>query len=236
MVKVLFVCLGNICRSPMAEFIFKDLVKKEGLEKFILAKSVATSYETLGQDMHEEAKLKLEEKGIPYKRRRARRLAKSDYINFDYIIGMDEQNIQNIYKICDEDEKQKVHKLLDYTDKPRDIADPWYTGNFSKAYDDILKGCTALLKYIKEKHNLNYDKDYSKEELVSLIYEDMKKYSAIIPSEGKIVEYFALGSKIIDIRVWISDMYSIELEDEDAIPRLKEYYKDLEEYIQRFEK
>lgn len=99
MVKVLFVCLGNICRSPMAEFIFRDLLKKEG---------------------------------------------------FDYIIGMDEQNIQDIYKICDGDYKQKVHKLLYYTDEPRDIADPWYTGNFSKAYDDILKGCTALLKYIKK--------------------------------------------------------------------------------------
>ena len=186
--------------------------------------------------MHEEAKLKLEEKGIPYKKRRARKLTKSDYINFDYIIGMDEQNIQNIYKICDGDDKQKVHKLLDYTDEPRDIADPWYTGNFSKAYDDILKGCTALLKYIKEKYNFNYEKDYSKEELVSLIYEDIKKYAAITPSDGKIVEYFALGSKIIDIRVWISDMYNIELEDEDAIPRLKEYYKDLEEYIYRFKK
>lgn len=235
MVKVLFVCLGNICRSPMAEFIFKDLAKKEGLEKFVIARSAGTTYETTGQDMHEEAKLKLNEKGIPYGRHRARRMQKRDYSNFNYIIGMDEQNIQNIYNICGEDTQSKVHKLLDYTDCPKDIDDPWYTGNFEKAYEDIFEGCKALLKFIKEKHNLNFDKDYTKEELVSLIYEDMKKYAAITPSDGKIIEYFALGSKIIDIRVWISDMYSIELDDEDAIPTLKNYYKDLEEYIRRFE-
>ena len=159
MVKVLFVCLGNICRSPMAEFIFYDLVKKEKLEKFIIAKSAGTTYETIGQDIHIEAKEKLDEKGVQYKKHRARRITKSDYLNYDYIIGMEEQNIQNIKRICGDDKNKKIHKLLDYTNATRDIADPWYTGNFSKTYEDILLGCLALLKFIKEKHNLNFDKN-----------------------------------------------------------------------------
>ncbi len=236
MIKVLFVCLGNICRSPMAEFIFKDLVNKEGLSDFIFARSVGTTYETIGRDMYEEAKIKLDEKGIPYKKRRAKKMNKSYYLNFDYIIGMDEQNIKSIYEICGGDEKKKVYKLLDFTDHPRDISDPWYTGDFSKAYDDILTGCKALLKYLQKKHDLNFGKDYTKDELVSLIYEDMKKYAAITPSDADITRYFALGTKLIDIRVYISDMYNTEIEDEDAIPSLKNYYMQLEKYIRDLKK
>ena len=154
MVRVLFVCLGNICRSPMAEFIFKDLVKKKDLSSYISARSVATSFETRGEDMHIEAKAKLDEKNIPYIKRRARRLNKSDYQHYDYIIGMDESNINNIMRIIEDDPDKKVYKLLDFTSNTRDIADPWYTGNFDKTYVDILDGLKAFLNFLKEKSKL----------------------------------------------------------------------------------
>ena len=149
MVSVLFVCLGNICRSPMSEFIFKDLVKKEKLQVKFKIESVATSYEEIGNDMHQEAKRKLQENGIPYEKRKARRLTKEDYNKFDYIIGMDSSNIRNILRIIEKNEKNKVCKLLDFTKNTRDIEDPWYTGNFTKAFNDIYDGCNALLEYIK---------------------------------------------------------------------------------------
>ncbi len=148
MIKVMFVCLGNICRSPMAEFVLKDLVKKQGKKEDFLIKSSATSYEELGNDVHYGTVSKLNSVGIPVEHREAVRLTKDDYNKYDYIIGMEDANIRNILRIIGEDKENKVCKLLDFSDNPRDIADPWYTGNFDKTYEDILEGCKAFLEKI----------------------------------------------------------------------------------------
>lgn len=145
MIRVMFVCLGNICRSPMAEFVLKDLVRKRGVENNFLIKSSATSYEEIGNDVHYGTKRKLMEENIPVESREAVRLSKNDYEKYDYIIGMEESNVRNILRIVGEDKNSKVCKLLDYSSNPRDIADPWYTGNFDKTYEDILEGCVAFL-------------------------------------------------------------------------------------------
>ena len=150
MIKVLFVCLGNICRSPMAEFIFKDMVNKKGLSKEFIIKSVATSYEEIGNDMHYGAKDKLIQKNIPFTKRKATRITPEDYKKYDFIIGMEESNIKNIKRIVGEDVDNKISKLLDYSNKSRDIADPWYTGNFEVTYNDIVEGCNGFIKYLED--------------------------------------------------------------------------------------
>ncbi len=149
MKKILFVCLGNICRSPMAEFVFKDIVRKDGKERNFYIESAATSTEEIGSDMHYGTKEILDRYKIPYKKHTARQLKKEDYDKFDYIIGMDSGNIRGILRIVGEDNQNKVYKLLNFAKENRDIADPWYTGNFKKTYDDILKGCMALYNNIK---------------------------------------------------------------------------------------
>ena len=149
MIKVLFVCLGNICRSPMAEFIFKDIINKKGLSKNFLIKSAATSYEEIGNDIYYDARDKLIQKGIPFSKRKASRITAEDYKNYDFIIGMEDSNIRNIKRIVGEDIDNKISKLLGFSDNPRDIADPWYTGNFEIAYNDIVEGCNGFIRYLE---------------------------------------------------------------------------------------
>ncbi|MBE5962990.1 MAG: low molecular weight phosphotyrosine protein phosphatase [Lachnospiraceae bacterium] len=148
MIKVLFVCHGNICRSPMAEFVLKDMVKKRGMEELFLIASCATSTEEIGNDVHPGTKRKLASEGIKVQQRRAVQLRKSDYDTYDYLIAMDARNISNMRRIIGEDNKHKVSCLLDFTSHPRDIADPWYTGNFDITYQDIVEGCEAFLQHI----------------------------------------------------------------------------------------
>ncbi|MCI8545709.1 MAG: low molecular weight phosphotyrosine protein phosphatase [Clostridia bacterium] len=148
MIKILFVCLGNICRSPMAEFVFKDMVKKRGLEEEFYIESAATSSEEIGSPVHYGTRKKLQEVGISVDGKYARKLIKEDYEKFDYILGMEDYNITNILRIVGEDRENKVFRLLDFSNNPRDIADPWYTHNFDKTYEDICEGCKAFLNRI----------------------------------------------------------------------------------------
>lgn len=148
MIKIMFVCHGNICRSPMAEFVLKDMVKRKGLEdKFYIASS-ATSTEEIGNPVHRGTKKKLAEYGISPDGKYAVQFKKSDYDNYDYIIAMDSFNIRNIMRIIGQDTDKKVFRLLDFLNKQGDIADPWYTGNFDDTYSDVKEGCEALLEYI----------------------------------------------------------------------------------------
>ena len=148
MIKVLFICHGNICRSPMAEFVFKDMVQKNGLgDRFHIA-SAATSREEIGNPVHYGTTRKLKEFGISTAGKYAVQLTKKDYQKYDYIIGMEYRNIRNIDRIIGSDPEHKVYSLLDFSDRARDIADPWYTGNFDRTYEDIKEGCECFLNYL----------------------------------------------------------------------------------------
>ena len=149
MIKVLFVCLGNICRSPMAEFLFKDMVNKKGLRDKFIIESAGTSNEEEGNPVHYGTKNKLAEVGISVDGKYARQLKKEDYENFDYIIAMEQRNVRDIYRIIGEDKDNKIYRLLDFTDNPKDISDPWYTHNFDLTYDDIMEGLEAFLYFLK---------------------------------------------------------------------------------------
>ena len=145
MIKILFVCHGNICRSPMAEFVFLDIAKKRGLSSKITAESSATSTEEIGNDVHYGTKRILDKYGIAYHRREATQLARSDYGKYDLFVGMDSANIRNMLRIFGSDPEGKVIKLLDLTDRGGDVADPWYTGDFETTYRDVIDGCDALI-------------------------------------------------------------------------------------------
>lgn len=147
MTKILFVCLGNICRSPMAEFVMKDLVKQAGQEGQFRIDSAATSREELGNPVYGPARRKLAEHGISCGGHRARQLQPRDYSQYDLLIGMDQANIRNMGRICGGDPLRKIHLLLDYAGRPgQEVADPWYTGDFETAWQDISQGCQGLLK------------------------------------------------------------------------------------------
>ena len=141
MTKILFVCHGNICRSPMAEFVMKDLVRQAGLEwKYEIA-SAATSSEELGNPVYPPARRKLAEHGIGCEGKTARRMTPADYQDYDLLVGMDRMNERNMRRICGGDPEGKIHLLLDYTDRPGEVADPWYTGDFEETWQDVCAGC-----------------------------------------------------------------------------------------------
>ena len=149
MIKIMFVCHGNICRSPMAEFVFKDMVKKAGREKDFVIASSATSTEEIwggvGNPVYPPARDELKKHGISCEDKRAVQIKKSDYENYDYLICMDENNMRNIRRIISSDPVNKIVKLLDFTGENRNVADPWYSGDFETCYSDIYNGCKALL-------------------------------------------------------------------------------------------
>ena len=145
MIKILFVCHGNICRSPMAEFVMKDLVKKAGLtEQFEIA-SAATSTEEIGNPVYPPARRKLAEHGISCQGHAARQLQRADYNRYDLLIGMDRANLRNMLRICGGDPEGKLSLLMDHTSKGSEVADPWYTGDFEATWQDVSLGCQALL-------------------------------------------------------------------------------------------
>ena len=154
MIRVLFVCHGNICRSTMSQFVFQDMINKRGLTDQFYINSAATSREEIGNGPHYGTVNKMREVGIPVLPHHAVQMTKKDYKDYDYLIGMDEANIRNMTKISGGDPDGKIHMLLDFSDEPRAIADPWYTGNFDVTYNDVVEGCEALLSFLMRKKEL----------------------------------------------------------------------------------
>ena len=151
MIKILFICHGNICRSPMGEFILKDLAAKAGLADRFQIESAATSTEEIGNPVYPPARRKLAQHGIDCAGKTARQLTAADYGRFDLLLGMDRANIRNMTRICGGDPQGKIHLLMEYAGHPgREVADPWYTGDFDAAWDDVLAGCQGLLRKIEE--------------------------------------------------------------------------------------
>ena len=151
MKKILFICHGNICRSPMAEFVMKDLVKKAGLESEFEIASAATSTEEIGNPVYPPARRLLSAHGIDCSGKTARQMTKADYAHYDLLIGMDRANFRNMNRICGGDPDGKIHLLLNFTERGGEVADPWYTGNFDATWRDAQDGCRGLLRYLMEK-------------------------------------------------------------------------------------
>jgi protein-tyrosine phosphatase len=146
--RILFVCHGNICRSPMAEFVMKDLVEKAGVAQQFLIESAATSTEEIGNSVYPPARRKLAEHGISCQGKTARQMTRLDYGRYNLLIGMDSWNIRNMRAISGGDPEGKIRMLMDYTNRPGDVADPWYTGDFEATWRDVLEGCEALLSQL----------------------------------------------------------------------------------------
>lgn len=146
MTKILFVCHGNICRSPMAEFVMKDLVEKAGLADEFTIASAATSTEEIGNPVYPPVRQLLTRHGISCAGKTARQLQRGDYAAWDLFIGMDMANLRNMTRLFGGDPEGKVHALLDYTHRPGEVADPWYTGDFESTWRDVVEGCTGLLQ------------------------------------------------------------------------------------------
>ena len=150
MIKILFICHGNICRSPMAEFVMKDLVKKAGMEAEFEIASAATSTEEIGNPVYPPARRMLNAHGIDCSGKTARQMTRADYERYDWLIGMDRANYRNMHRICGGDPEGKIHLLLDFTDRGGEVADPWYTGNFDATWRDAQDGCRGLLQRLME--------------------------------------------------------------------------------------
>ena len=149
MIKILFVCHGNICRSTMAESVLTHLVKERGLQEQFYINSAATSREEIGNTPHYGTVNKLRAVGIPLVPHRAVQMIREDYDKYDYLIGMDTANIRNMTRIAGGDSEQKIYKMLAFANSGRDVADPWYTGDFDATYRDVMEGCEAFLDYLK---------------------------------------------------------------------------------------
>lgn len=155
MIKILFVCHGNICRSPMAEFLLKDITEKRGISSQFQIASAATSREEIGNPVHWGTREKLRECGISSTGKHAVQMTRADYATYDYLLGMDTPNIRNMLRIAGGDPEGKIKRLLDFSDRPRDIADPWYTDNFDLTYRDIMEGLEAFLDTLQKEGRIS---------------------------------------------------------------------------------
>lgn len=148
MIKILFICHGNICRSPMAEFVMKKMVEEAGVSHLFEIASAATSTEEIGNPVYPPARRKLAEHGICCEGKTARQITRGDYRHFDHIIAMDRNNLRNLRRVIGEDIDGKISLMMDYTDRPGDVADPWYTGDFDATWRDVEEGCQGLLRQL----------------------------------------------------------------------------------------
>ncbi len=148
-IRVMFVCHGNICRSPMAEFLLKDMVDKRGISDRFIIESAATTNEEIGNPVYPGTRKRLAREGISVDGKFAKRLRRDDYDKFDLIIGMDEENMRDMKRLFGDDSDGKVYKMMEFAGIDRDVADPWYTGDFEATYDDIYEGCIGLLNFLR---------------------------------------------------------------------------------------
>ena len=150
MIRILFVCHGNICRSPMAEFVLRDMVERQGWAERVAVESAATSTEEIGNPVHPGTREKLRQAGISCQGKRARQIRPEDYERFDWIVGMDDWNMRNLRRMFPGAPKGKLHKLLDFCGTGSDVADPWYTGNFDATWQDVQRGCREMMKQMEK--------------------------------------------------------------------------------------